>query len=203
GDAQISRLDTVGLFLGDPIGVSHMASMNTGLAELGHQLLAGMAQERGLVEALADRGRGLGDVREVGKPDLTGKQGCLTLPQSLQLPAGDETVGSGAARHVALGLDPGMRAFEAIVLALVGLGEAGRQLGERQGDLIAELSEQDHALAALGPGYITPTPHRHETIIRTSVCKVKVYTKLISEIRKSRTPPGRTHGRPPPQKPGG
>src|SRR5437879_3534514 len=70
GDGQVSRLDAIGLFLDDPRGISRMTGVNAGLAKLGHALLARVAQERGLVKALANRGRSLGDVCEVRKPDL-------------------------------------------------------------------------------------------------------------------------------------
>src|SRR5207245_4496178 len=103
-----------------------MAGVNAGLAKLGHALLARVAQERGLVKALADRRRGPGDMREVRKPDLSGQHRRLASVQAIQLLAGADPIRGGATGHVTVGLDPGGRALEAVVLALVGLGEAGR-----------------------------------------------------------------------------
>jgi hypothetical protein len=49
-----------------------MACVVAGVVEAGDGLLARLAQELGLVEALADRGRRARDEREMGEADLPG-----------------------------------------------------------------------------------------------------------------------------------
>ena len=72
-----------------------------------------------------------------------------------------------------VGLDPGDGAVEAILLALVGLGEAGRHPRELEGDAIGLPSQGEQALATLGSKHSTPTPHAHE----------KKYTKHLFGIK--------------------
>src|SRR5216684_825873 len=95
------------------------------------------------------------------------------LAQTLQLLAGADAIGAGAAGHVAAFLEPGDRAVEALLVVLIGLGEVARHPRELELEHIDAVAEADQPLAQLRPGHFTPTPHVHETIIRTSVCRVK------------------------------
>src|SRR6266852_617991 len=101
------------------------------------------------------------------------------LAQTLQLLAGADAIGGGAG-HVAAFLEPGDRAVEALLVVLIGLGEVARHPRELELEHIDAVAEADQPLAELGSGHFTPTPQAHAESIRTSVCRVKVWAKLIS-----------------------
>ncbi len=70
GKVEAASLHALGLVGGAALGVGRMASVVAGIVEAGDGLFARLAEEPGLVEALADRGRGARDEREVGEADL-------------------------------------------------------------------------------------------------------------------------------------
>src|SRR5712691_8162433 len=98
GKVEAARLNALSLVLGAALGVSRVPSVVAGVVETGDGLLARLAEKLGLVEALADRGRGPRDERKVGETDLPLAQSVRALAQMLQLLAGaDPSAGSPAA----------------------------------------------------------------------------------------------------------
>ncbi len=105
-DAQASRVDTLRLFIRATQRVSSMPRVVAVLTEAGDAVLARLAQQLGLVEAIADRSRSAGDEREVGETDLAGRHRPRALAQPLQLLAGADSINGCGAAHVAVGLEP-------------------------------------------------------------------------------------------------
>src|SRR5713101_6051479 len=132
GKVEAARLNALSLVLGAALGVSRVPSVVAGVVEAGDGLLARLAEKLGLVEALADRGRGARDERKVGETDLPLAQSVRALVQVFQLLAGADSSTCCAATHVAVGLEPGNRAVEALPVVLVGIGKLCGQTGELQ-----------------------------------------------------------------------
>src|SRR5712692_1213259 len=93
----------------------------------------------------------------------------------LQLLAGADSSAGCAATHVAVGLEPGDGALEALPVVLVGLGEPGSQAGELELFLIDLLAATDQLrgdrLAGSRSNFRDST--LHDEIVRTPVWVVK------------------------------
>src|SRR6267378_2480313 len=106
-------------------------------------------------------------------PDAAFGHSNRALTQALLLFAGANPISSRATWEMAIGLDPGDRAVETFLIVLVGLGKLSRDRGELEIDYIDKPAVFDQLRPQLGAGCFTPTPHCHEEIIRTFVCRVK------------------------------
>ena len=107
-----------------------MLGVHTLGAEFGDAEVGRLLEQVALVEALANRGRGVRNQSQVGKADLTTGQSHQAVVQLVQLPAHAHAVGSRAAGHMADILDPGDRAVIAHPIVFVGLGEIAGHAGE-------------------------------------------------------------------------
>ena len=105
------------------------------------------------------------------------------MREPLQLPADADAITGGAARQVAVGFDPGDRAFEALLVVLVGLRECSGGFGELEVELVDGEGELDYALTQCRSTYTTPTPTVIKTIVRTSVCMSSI--GLVNFVRLS------------------
>src|SRR6266852_8285358 len=114
----------------------------------------------------------------MSEANLAHAERASALAQTLQLLAGADAIGGGAAGHVAAFLKPGDRAVEALLVVLIGLGEVARHPRELDLEQIDRVAEANQPLAEPGLGYSTPTPHAHAEIIRTSVWRVKVFGRI-------------------------
>ncbi len=72
GKGETASLHALRLIGSAALGVGRMTSVVAGVVEAGDGLLARLAEQLGLVEALPDRGRGARDEREMGEADLAG-----------------------------------------------------------------------------------------------------------------------------------
>src|SRR5712692_8155500 len=92
----------------------------------------------------------------------------------LQLLPGADSSTCSAATHVAVGLEPGDRALEALPVVLVGLGELGGQVGELELVLIDLLATADQLRSdrLADPRHSFPDLALHDESVRTSVWSV-------------------------------
>src|SRR4029077_13746117 len=93
----------------------------------------------------------------------------------LNLLAGADARAGRAATQVAVGLEPGVRALEALPVVLVGGGELGREVGELELVLVdlAAAADQLSGERLAGPRRNSPDPSIHTRIVRTSVWPIK------------------------------
>src|SRR5712691_452719 len=108
----------------------------------------------------------------------------------LSLLAGADSSTRGAATQVAVGLQPGDRAVEALPVVLIGLGELGGQTGELELFLIDLLPSADQLCGdrLAGSRRNSPDPSIHTRIVRTSVWRVKKILVLISDVANFEPP---------------
>src|SRR5712691_3025571 len=104
----------------------------------------------------------------------------------LSLLAGADSTTRGAATQMAVGLEPGDRAVEALPVVLVGLGELGGQTGELELLLIDLLpsAEQLRGDRLAGSRPVFPDLVLHKESVRTPVWGVKKMCLLISNQRR-------------------
>src|SRR5712691_2298524 len=104
----------------------------------------------------------------------------------LSLLAGADSTTRGAATQMAVGLEPGDRAVEALPVVLVGLGELGGQTGELELLLIDLLpsAEQLRGDRLAGSRRSFPDLSLHQESVRTPVWSVKKMCLLISNQRR-------------------
>ena len=75
-----------------------MPGMGARVAKLGHALLARLTHQPGFIKALADRGCGFGDEREVGEADLTQAERGSAFAKTIQLLAHAHAIGCSSSR---------------------------------------------------------------------------------------------------------
>src|SRR4029077_3311784 len=100
----------------------------------------------------------------------------------LNLVAGADARAGRAATQVAVGLEPGVRALEALPVVLVGGGEPGGQVGELE-LLFVDLAAATDQLGGerlAGSRRNSPDPSIHIRIVRTSVWSVNRIGLLIA-----------------------
>src|SRR4029077_7132806 len=93
----------------------------------------------------------------------------------LNLPAGADARAGRATTQVAVGLEPGVGALEALPVVLVGGGEPGRQVRELE-LLLVDLPAAADQLSGerlAGSRRNSPDPSIHTRIVRTSVWRIK------------------------------
>src|SRR5713226_5393574 len=106
-------------------------------------------------------------------------EGKSALTQALFLLPNANPIRSCATGEMAIGFDPGNRAIETFLVVFVGLGKLSRHRGELEKDDIDKPAVLDQLRAELGPRCSTTTPHSHDDIVRTFVCRVKGTVELI------------------------
>src|SRR5712691_8015295 len=169
GEGEASRLHSLNLFSNESFGVAGMPCMCAGVAELEDALLARLREKFVLIEAITQCSRGARNEGEMREPDLAHTERHPALADVLQLLADANPIGRGATRHVTVGLDPGDRAVEALLVVFVALRESGGDLGELEVDHVGGEGELGQPLGEISSTYTTPTPNRHSYIIRTFV----------------------------------
>src|SRR5713226_6817185 len=100
----------------------------------------------------------------------------------LNLLAGANPSTRCATAHMAVGLEPGDRALEALPVVLIGGGELGGQVGELELLLIdlPATADQLRGERLTGSRHNSPDPSIHTRIVRTSVWCVNKMGLLIS-----------------------
>ncbi len=123
GDLEAARLHTPCFFAGAALGVGRMARAVAIVMKASDGVLAGLPQQRGLIETIAHIRRCARDKGEVGEANLAIGHCRHALVQTRQLLTNADAITGSAAAHVTVGLHPGDGAVEALPVVLIGLSE--------------------------------------------------------------------------------